>query len=339
MKKKCGMMNAECGMKRRTESRARFLFIPHSSFRIPHFLKPLSHGFVKDDACRDRDVERRDVAAKGNAYERIAALAYETVQPRAFAAEKERARRGPVPAGIGKRSIRARSHRPDASLFKLLYQAGEVRRAGHGDVLQSSGSRLRHRLGQTGGAALRNKDGVRARTLRRPDDRAEVARVFYPIERDDERRINSSDARRKGIENMICVAVPGCGNRGDDALMVGSRPDHAIKVCARGAANGNVCAAGQLHQLAQAMLMCAFGNRDVLYGAHAAAQGLDDGAHAVKLRARFNRARASMTGRDRAALILSVWASLRLRGGQPSRGPPAFLLPRHGFDPACRSLR
>src|SRR4051812_18903655 len=95
----------------------------------------LSQRLVKHDAGGDRDVQRLYLAAQGNAHEGVAALAHQSMQPRAFAAQKERGRLTPVPVGVKEGCAGGRPNRPDVTFFQLLYQSREVGGARHMDVL------------------------------------------------------------------------------------------------------------------------------------------------------------------------------------------------------------
>ena len=133
----------------------------------------------------------------GHAHQHVATLAHQTPQPRALAAEQQRARLRPIPRRVVDSRFRRCADRPDAALLQLFDEPRDVRDARHRDVFERARRRLRHRFRQPRRASLRDEDGVRPRAFRRPDNRAEVARVFDAVEHDRERRrLPSRCARR-----------------------------------------------------------------------------------------------------------------------------------------------
>src|SRR5215213_8899682 len=157
-----------------------FLLITyHLSLITYHFLDPpLTNGLVENDSGGDRDVERFDAAEERDAYVYVAALAHESPEPLALAAEEYRARLRPVPLGVILRRVGRGADSPHAAPLQLFHQPHDVRRARDRDVFERARRGLRDRLGQARRAPLGDEDAVRARALDRAYDGPEVARVF-----------------------------------------------------------------------------------------------------------------------------------------------------------------
>src|SRR5829696_5966287 len=251
---------------------------------------PLADGFVKNYAGGDRDVERFDLPAQGDADEHVAALAHETPQPLALAAEQQGAGLRPVPVRVRGVGLGGGADGPDAAPLQLLQQPHDVGGARDGHVFERAGRGLRHRLGQARRAPLGDEDAVRARTLGRAYNRAEVARVFDAVEHDRERRVFGAHARGERAEQVVRARVVGGGDGRDDALVVGARGD-ALQLGAGHAADGDVGVARDLKNLAQPRLVRALGQRQALDGARARAQRFEHGLDAEDVRPVVRRLR------------------------------------------------
>jgi hypothetical protein len=135
-------------------------------------------------------------------------------------------------------------------------------------------------------------DFVHARAFARAYDRAEVARVFYAVEHDGERRRSLRHTRGEQFEQLVCVRVSDRRDAGDDALMIRARRE-PLQFRTRRTPHGDAARPRQLEQLVQPRRLRALCDRDALDAPPARAQGFDDGQHAVKLA----RARLRLCGR------------------------------------------
>src|ERR1044072_7285934 len=142
---------------------------------------PLAHGLVENYSGGDRDVERFDAAEEWDADVNVAALAHESSESLALAAQEYRARLRPVPLGVVLRRVGRGADSPHAAPLQLLHQPHDVRRARHGAVFERARRGLRDRLCQPRRATLGGEAAVRARALDCAYDCAEVARVFDSV--------------------------------------------------------------------------------------------------------------------------------------------------------------
>src|SRR5712692_685894 len=82
----------------------------------------LTQRFIKNDAGRNRNVQRLNFSSHRNAHQSIAAFAYQPMQTSAFPTEDHGRRSRPVPFRVIHRSIGGRSDNPDVTLFQLFDQ-------------------------------------------------------------------------------------------------------------------------------------------------------------------------------------------------------------------------
>src|ERR1041384_2273405 len=104
---------------------------------------------VEHAAGRDRDVERSDAPAQGDAHECIATLAHQAAQALAFAAEQQRRGPRPIPVCVFHLRIGGRADCPPAALFQLFDEPHDVRHARHTHIFERARRSLRPRLSQT----------------------------------------------------------------------------------------------------------------------------------------------------------------------------------------------
>src|SRR4026208_2320152 len=106
----------------------------------------------------------------------------QTVQAVSLATEKNRRGQRPVPIRVRLAGFTGSTYDPNVTCFQLVYQTNEIRDAGHGNVLQSSGRDLRNNTRQTNGASFRDKDAVNSGTFGGAQDWTHVTRVFDCVE-------------------------------------------------------------------------------------------------------------------------------------------------------------
>ena len=109
-------------------------------------------------------------------------------RPAALRADHDHQRRGGQLEGVGVGGavgVQPGDHQPLGGV--VLQRADQVGAAGHPDPGRGTRRRAPGRRRHPGAAPLRHHDAVRAERRRRPDDRAEVARVGDAVDRDDQR--------------------------------------------------------------------------------------------------------------------------------------------------------
>src|SRR5919107_4889634 len=100
------------------------LIIYHSVLIVRLFAtrQPLADGFVEHYAGRDRDVQRFYPSAQRDADEHVTALAHETAEPLALAAEQKGAGLRPVPVRVRSLRLGRGADCPDAAPLQLFEQ-------------------------------------------------------------------------------------------------------------------------------------------------------------------------------------------------------------------------
>src|SRR5262249_6679937 len=90
---------------------------------------------------------------------------------------------------------------PYAAVFQLIYQWNQIVHSRDPHIFDRAGRSLRHRFVQSGGAVFGDEDAVNSSALARPQNGAQVMRVFDAIEQHDQRGI----AHR--IQNLLGLDV------------------------------------------------------------------------------------------------------------------------------------
>src|ERR1035437_963900 len=145
-------------------------------------LRPPSPPFEKHHARCHRHIQRRNPARHGDAHQRVAMLPHLLVQAFALAAQHHRRRRGVLHLVVRLVAALIQAVDPEAPLFDFFERPVDIGDAHHRQVFERAGRGLGHHVGDAGRAPFRNHHRARARGVGRPDDGAQVVRIFDAVE-------------------------------------------------------------------------------------------------------------------------------------------------------------
>ena len=131
-----------------------------------------------------------------------------------------------------------------------------------------------NRVGESGGASLRNDNAVCAGGERRADDGAEVVRVFNAVEQDDETALIFGGVGAS--EDVVESGGSTGGGDGDHTLMIAG-VGKAVEIGAIFEADGNLSLAGELDDFFDAGILAALGDDNAVE----VTAGLEGFAHGV----------------------------------------------------------
>jgi len=241
----------------------------------------LAHGFVHDDRAGYRDVERADAAGHGDAEEVVAGALHEVVETGSLAAEDEADVLAEVEVGVVGGAALVEADNPDVLLLHGFEGAGDVDDLGDADVLAGARRGFGRHSTERGGAAFREDDAVDSGSVSRTEERAEVVGIFYSVECEDEFRAGRAIW---GGEEVFEGEEFALADEGDDALVrVGFTV--ASELVAWLCADANALGAGELEDrfhTGVAAGVALAGDREVVEGSSACAEGLFDRVQAVQ---------------------------------------------------------
>src|SRR5260370_660076 len=141
-----------------------------------------AEGFEKAHTCRDGDVERFHGTGGGQRDDKVAAFARQVVETFAFAAKHDAYRRRVVSFGVTFVGAFIEADEPIACFFQLFHRLREICDFGDRQMRERASGGACDRVGEASGTAFRNDHAVRAIGEGRSNDRAEIVRIFGPVE-------------------------------------------------------------------------------------------------------------------------------------------------------------
>lgn len=238
----------------------------------------LAGGLEEHHGTGGGNIERGHLAGHGNAQQVIAGAADQIVQARAFASEDDYGIGRKVVAVVILRAALVEPDDPEVVLFQGFEGANQIDHAGEAEVLGGSGRGLEGGGGERRGAALSEEDAIDAGGFGGAKQRAEVLRVFYAVERENE----AGFCTGQQVLNVEEVAL---ANDSDDALVGGGSGETGEGIAglgagfhSGGAAEGGDGAEPRILAASEALL----GEADVIETAGAGAEGLLDGMEAIE---------------------------------------------------------
>ena len=160
-----------------------------------------------------------------------------------FAAEYEGCGAGVIDIGIELRAALVKAINPKPGGLQPLQRLSDVANANHRQVFQSSGGSFGDRFGETGGAALRQADGIGAGGMRGANNRPEVMRILHAVQYDDQFR---------SVQDILEFAIPMRSAKSHDALM-GCTAGRAVQRLAWLEADGDGLFPAEIDNLLQAL--------------------------------------------------------------------------------------
>ena len=109
---------------------------------------------------------------------------------------------------------------PQACFFEILNQANQIAHAPDRDMIERSGRYFRHHRCQTDCPPLRDEHSMNTSRFGRPQDRAQVMRIFDSVKEHEKRLLTS---RLRPIKDLLRCVVGFCGDKSNDALVVSAR--------------------------------------------------------------------------------------------------------------------
>ncbi len=222
--------------------------------------------FKQGDARGNADIERPDFTVHGDFDEQVAVARDEFMKAGAFATHDENGGQMELDLVVLLGAVFGKAVDPIAFLLEFFEGLGDVADADDRHMGESTRRGFGGDLGDRGGAAVRQQDGVGASGVGRADDGPKVVGIFDAVEKDEE-------LRGGGEFGELGVAL--AGGEGDDAL-VGGGFARAVKSLAGFIANGHVRLFGQVNDQLHLGATRAFSDQNSLDGL-AGAERLSDG--------------------------------------------------------------
>ena len=166
----------------------------------------------RSSAAATLTFERADTAGERDRDDRVAGSANQGPHPLAFCAQHQRDTTCEIGTPHRERALGIGRVRPEVGALDLREVAREIRHDRNRKVLDGAGGGSADRRCDPHRAVRGHDDSRRARSLRAPDDRAQVVRVGDLVEADEQRTLL---ARQR-----VGVRVPERLAPGDDTLMV-----------------------------------------------------------------------------------------------------------------------
>ena len=179
----------------------------------------LAGGFVKDDGTGGRNVERANATCHGDAQQVVAGAPDEIVQPRSLAAEDDDKIASEIELVVVGGAAFVESYDPKVVPLEFFEGTDEIDDAGDAQVLGCAGAGFDGGGAERRGAALGEQDAVNSCAIGHAEQRAEVLRIFDPIESEDEA---SGGAGPRGSKHVFDGEEFLRTDQRDDALVGGS---------------------------------------------------------------------------------------------------------------------
>jgi hypothetical protein len=230
----------------------------------------LTEGFVEDYCSSGGDVEGADAASHGNAQQVIAGAADKIVKAGAFSAKNENAVAGEIELVVVAGAAFVETDDPEIVALELFKGADEIDDAGDAEVLGSSGAGLDGGGAKWCGPAFGEQDAVDAGAIGDTKKRAEILRVFYAVECEEETS-GRFDGGGRGLEEVLESEKFLRADKCNDALVGGGIGGEG-KLLARPLKDADACVAALGDEAGEAVVVALTGNENVI---EATAPGLE----------------------------------------------------------------
>ena len=211
----------------------------------------------------------------------VAGALHQIVQPGAFAAQHQAAILLEVEVAVVGLAALIQADDPDVLLFHRLQRAGKIDDLRNAHVFAGPGRGFGHNRAERRRPPFGQDDSVNARTIGRPQQRAQVVRVFHAIERQEK---SPAAGSRGSVQQVFERQELAFAQEGHNTL-VGVGLGVAGELIARLHADTDIGRAAELQNAVQARVAAGFalpGNADVVQAADAGAQRLFHRMQAVK---------------------------------------------------------